>query len=320
MKRLWVGLAYAGLGLGVALIGAYLAVSLIVEQAPEVEVPAVTGTPLSEGLDVLSAKNLDLEVQGFVYSDEVPENYIVRQRPEAGRIVKAGRSVGVVLSRGPERHPTPNLRGSSLEDARILLEEAGLKPEVAVHLARGPRGQVLAQGTAPGRLQPREAVVRLVVSDGPRPTLLRMPRLEGGTLESALGGLDERRLRLERIEEVNVEDPARQGHVVSQEPLAGFPVPQGAGVVLGVAGAAAAEAPSRAVWFSRALPPGFARHRVEVLVEGAGHTWTLADEWVEGGETFRRWVFLRPGETARLRVDGGARTGPALSGPPDALP
>lgn len=319
MRRFWVGLAYSALGLGVALLGAYLAVSLIVEQAPEVEVPKVTGTSLAEGLDVLSAKSLDLEVQGFVYSDEVPENHIVRQRPEAGRIAKAGRSVSVVLSRGPERHPTPDLRGSSLEDARILLEEAGLKPEVALHLARGPRGQVLAQGTEPGRLQPREAVVKLVVSNGPQPLLLCMPRLEGGPLEKALAALDERGLRLGRIEEVNLDDPSRQGHVVSQDPLAGFPVTQGASVVLGVAGTAAAEAPSQAVWLSRALPPGFARHRVEVLVEGAGRTWTLADEWLEGGETFRRWVVLSPGETARLRVDGGARKGFALSDEPAPL-
>jgi len=309
-----VRLAYGGLGIGGALIAAYLAVSLIVEQTPEVEVPVVTGTTLSEGLDVLNAADLDLEVRGFVYSDEVPENFIVRQRPEAGRIVKAGRSVGVVLSRGPERHPTPDLRGISEEDARILLEEAGLKPDVALRLPRGTRGQVLAQGTDPGRLQPREATVPLVVSEGPRPELWRMPRLEGGKLEAALAGLDSRGLRLERIEEVNVEDPSREGHVVSQEPLAGFPVTRGAGVVLGVAGAAAAEPPTRAVWLSQALPPGFARHRVEVLVEGTGGSRILADEWVDGGETFRRWVPLRPGETARLRIDGGDGMAPALPG------
>jgi serine/threonine-protein kinase len=299
-------LAYTALGVGVASISAYLAVSLIVEQTPEVQVPAVTGLTLSAGLDVLNAAELDLEVQGFVYSDEVPENFIVRQRPEAGRIVKAGRSVGVVLSRGAERHPTPDLRGTPLEDARILLEEAGLKPEVVLRLARGPRDEVLGQGIDPGRLLPREASVPLVVSEGPRPVLLRMPRLEGGTLEAALAGLDERGLRVERIEEVKLDDPERQGHVVSQEPLAGFPVPRGAGVILGVAGSAAAEPPSRALWLSRTLPPGFARHRVEVLVEGPGRTWVLADEWVGGGETFQRWVALRPGEAARLRIDGDA--------------
>ena len=94
--------------------------------------PDVTGQGLSEALDRLRTVGLDLEVRSFRYSQEVPENRIVRQSPEPGRIVKAGRGVGVVLSRGPERHPTPDVRGLSLEDARILLEEAGLRAQVAV--------------------------------------------------------------------------------------------------------------------------------------------------------------------------------------------
>ncbi len=95
MRRLWAGLTFAALGVGVALLAAYLAVSLVVERSPEVSVPPVLGLTLSEGLDVLSAARLDLEVRGFVYSDEVAENHIVRQKPDAGQVVKAGRGVGV---------------------------------------------------------------------------------------------------------------------------------------------------------------------------------------------------------------------------------
>jgi len=304
VRRLGLGLAYAALAVGVSLLGAYLAVSLLVEQAPEVETPPVAGLTLSEGLDVLTAADLDLEVRGFAYSDEVPENHIVRQKPGPGQVVKTGRGVGVVLSRGPERHPAPDVRGLALEDARILLEEAGLKPEVALRLARGPLGQVVAQGADPGRLLPREASLPLILSSGPRPALLRMPRLDGNTLEDALTVLDKLGLRLGRIEEMALEDAARQGRVVTQEPLGGFPVQRGSPVVLSIAGAAAAGLPSRAVWVSRAIPPGFARHRVEVLVERAGRTWVVADEWLAGGETFQRWLPLRPGEQVRVRVDG----------------
>lgn len=304
MRRFGFGLLYAALAAGVALLGAYLAVSLVVEKAPEVEVPPVAGMTLSGALDALAAAGLDLQVRGFVYSDEVPENQIVRQRPEPGRVVKAGRGVGVVLSRGPERHPVADVRGLPLEDARILLEEAGLKPEVALRLARGPLGRVMAQGTEPGRPLPREASVAVILSSGPRPTLWRMPRLEGGSLEDALAVLDQLGLRLERLREVPLDDPARQGRVAAQEPLAGFPVQRGAPVVLAVAGAAPAGLPSQAVWISRALPPGFSRHRVEVLVERAGRTWVAADEWLGGGETFERWVSLRPGEHLRFRING----------------
>lgn len=304
MRRLALGLLYAALAAGVALLGAYLAVSLVVEKAPEVAVPPVTGLTLSGALDVLAPAKLDLQVRGFVYSDEVPEDQIVRQRPEPGRVVKAGRGVGVVLSRGPERHPVPDVRGLPLEDARILLEEAGLKPELALRLPRGPVGQVVAQGADPGRPLPRESRVPLIVSSGPPPVVLRMPRLEGSTLEDALSVLDRLGLRLERIQEVSRQGSTPVGRVVSQEPLGGFPVPRGAAVILSVAGAATAGIPQRTVWVSRTMPPGFSRHRLEVLVDSGTSTWVAADEWLDGGQTFRRSIPLRPGEQVRLRLDG----------------
>ncbi len=304
MRRPLLLFVYGALALAVALLGAYLAVALLVERAPEVKVPAVVGLSLSEGLDALAAAELDLEVRGFLYDDAVAENHIVRQRPEEGQIVKAGRAVGVVLSRGPERHPVPDVRGISLEDARILLEEAGLLPDVAVRLPRGPRAEVVAQGVEPGVPLPRDSKVPLVVSSGPRPVLLRSPRLEGRSLEDALTLLDDLGLRLGRVEEVRLDDPERQGKVVGQEPLAGFPVQRGSSVVLSVAGAASLGPPSRALWISRNLSPGFSRRRVELIVDGGARSWVLADEWLPGGDTFQRWVPLRSGEAVRLRIDG----------------
>lgn len=303
MRRPLVLFVYGILALSVAALGAYLAVALLVERAPEVKVPAVLGLSLSEGLDALAAADLDLEVTGFVYDEAVAENRIVRQRPAEGQVVKAGRAVGVVLSRGPERHPAPDVRGVPLEDARILLEEAGLVPEIAVRLARGPLGEVVAQGVEPGVPLPRGGSLPLVVSSGPRQAVLRSPHLEGRSLEEALALLDEMGLRLGRVEEVRLDDRALQGKVVGQEPLSGFPVQRGAPVTLSVAGAAALGPPSRAVWVSRTLPPGFSRHRVELLVESGARTRVLADEWLRGGDTFLRWVPLGPGESVRLRID-----------------
>ena len=305
MRRLGFILLCGVLGAAVAALGGYLAVSLVVERAPEVTVPDVTGLGLSEALDGLAAQGLDLEVRAFVYSDDVPENRVVRQKPEAGRVVRGGRGVGVVLSRGPERHPVPDMRGLSLEDARILLEEAGLEPEVAVNVRRGPEGEVVGQGVDPGRRLQRGVKVPVVVSSGPRPVLLRMPRLEGMPLNDALGALDDCGLRASRVDEVSLEDPSRQGRVVSQDPLGGFPVPRGGAVLITVAAAPRPVAPWREVWISRLIPPGFARRHVEVDVGRAGGRWlTFFDEWLEGGATLRLWVPLRPGEVARVRIDG----------------
>lgn len=304
MRRVWLILIYSALAAAIAAVGGYLLVSLVVERSPDVTVPDVTGLGLSDAMEKLNSQGLDLEVRGFVYSDEVSESRVVRQKPEAGRVVRASRGVGIVLSRGSERHPVPDVRGLPLEDARIQIEQAELRGQVAVRMHAGPEGEVVAQGEEPGRKLSKGATVPLVVSSGPKPVLLRMPRLEGRMLEDAVAELDSVGLRATRIEEISLEDSSRQGRVVSQEPLAGFPIPKGGEVALSVAAASRPRERLRDFWVDRTLPPGFAQHRVEVKVERAGQSFTFADEWVGGGETFRLFVPLRSDEKARVFVDG----------------
>jgi hypothetical protein len=131
-----------------------------------------------------------------------------------------------------------------------------------------------------------------------------MPRLEGLGVDRALAALDRSGLRVARVEEVSLEDPSRRGKVVSQDPLPGFPVTAGDGVALSVAGSAGGGALTRGVWVTRTLAPGFGRHRVEVQVLDGERTWSMADQWLPAGSTFRRWLPLRPGQQARLRIDG----------------
>ena len=304
MRRLWITLACGLLAAGVAGLGGYLLVSFVVERAPSVTVPEVIGLGISEAVDKLTAQSLDLEVRAFVYSDEVPENRVVRQKPEAGKVVRAGRAVGVVLSRGAERHPVPDVRGLALEDARIQIEEADLKAEVRVRVRGGAEGEVVAQGEEPGRRLAKDGVVPLVVSSGSRPILLRMPRLEGRTLSDAIAAADALGLRATRVEEVSLEDPSRHGRVVSHEPLAGFPVAKGAEVAISVAAASRVVPAWREFWLLRTLPPGFDQRRVQVKIERGGRSWVYADERIDGGGTFRAFVPLLPGEVARLLVDG----------------
>jgi serine/threonine-protein kinase len=304
VRRGWVLPLYGALALGVAGLGAYLAVALFVEHGVEVAVPTVTGLTLSEALDETAPLGLDLEILAFEYSDQVPENHILRQRPVAQRVVKSGRAVSVVLSRGPERHPAPDVRGLPQEDARILLGEAGLTESAGPQVHSGPAGRVVAMGVDPGTRLPRGAALPLVISAGTRPVRLRMPRLEGQTMDQALTSLDHHGLRATRVEEVSLEDPNRRGRVVSQDPLPGFPVAVGEGVVLSVAGTVGSAALVRGIWMSRAVPPGFGRHRVELQVEDGEQSWTAAAEWLPAGSVFRRWLLLRPGQRARLSIDG----------------
>lgn len=232
MKRLVLYVTYGLMAAGVAGLGTYLTVSFLVERAPEVRVPPVTGLGLAQALDALDAKKLGLVVGDFEYSDQVPENHVIRQQPNAGHVVKSGRRVRVMLSRGAERHPVPELAGLPLEDARIALTEAGLQAVVTAHIAGGPAGQVAAQGAASGGRLLKGTAVALLVWSGPRPSLYRMPRLEGLPRDRAAVILDEMGIRVEKTEDVPSDDPARGGLVVRQDPPAGSPIARGAGATL----------------------------------------------------------------------------------------
>jgi eukaryotic-like serine/threonine-protein kinase len=214
--------------------GAFFLVLPAFERPPEVTVPQVVGLGLAEALDHLSATRLDLEVTGLEHSDDVPENLVLRQRPEAGRVVKAKRSVRVTLSRGPERHTVPQLAGLLLEDARILLEEAGMRAEVTARIAAGREGEVVAQGIEPGTWLRAGGAVPLAVSSGSPPPIYRMPELEGLPVERALAKLETATLRVGEISRVPTENPDEQETVLAQAPLPGYPVPRGAEVALTV--------------------------------------------------------------------------------------
>jgi serine/threonine-protein kinase len=227
---------YALAALAIAGLAGYLIVAYMVEKNPEVEVPAITGLTLGEALDRLNERKLDLEVREFAFSDAMEENRVLIQRPTPGQVVKAGRAVGVVVSRGAERHSVPDLAGMQTEDASIMLTEAGLRAEVGAKMPGGPEGTVLGQNRTPGSKLGGGATVVLLVSSGPARQVYRMPRLEGQPRAEAEATLTRLGLKVERVEEVDLGDATREGRIVSHEPLPGFPVSQETGIVLSVAG------------------------------------------------------------------------------------
>ena len=62
--------------------------------------PQVVGKDLVGGLEMLGERGIPLEVSGWAFSDEVPENHIVSQAPPGGRRIRKGRTVSLVISRG----------------------------------------------------------------------------------------------------------------------------------------------------------------------------------------------------------------------------
>jgi serine/threonine-protein kinase len=124
------------------------AVHLVVSAGPQpVKVPAVTGTPVDGATATLRAAGFVVErIDRF--SDTVPRGDVIRQHPANGTAPK-GSTVTIVVSKGPQSFPMPNVEGMHRTAAEQELASVGL----AVHTVVIPSssGQtVVGQSPAPG--------------------------------------------------------------------------------------------------------------------------------------------------------------------------
>ncbi len=110
----------ATVGIFSAILGIRIAV-----RGNEVGVPPVTGKSIDEARKVLGGRNLAVEVTGERYDTSTTAGKVLSQLPTPGGRIKSGGSVQVVMSLGPRRVPIPDLRGSTLRSARLMVTQAG---------------------------------------------------------------------------------------------------------------------------------------------------------------------------------------------------
>jgi serine/threonine-protein kinase len=200
----------------------------------EVAAPNLTGQTVSEALEELAAVELSLAFEASEYDDVIPEGAILRQRPRPGRVAKAGTSVKVVVSRGPEYTATPDVVGFSLVDAGVALRASDLTVGgiSRLHSATVPPEDVIAQSPAAGEGLRRTQAVNLLVSLGPEPTVYSAPTLIGLTLretEQVLAGMS---CEIGDVTERTVSGPIEQGTVIDQTPRPGAAIIAGEAVDL----------------------------------------------------------------------------------------
>ena len=185
-----------GIGAALAVIVGGLLLSTLVmpavtRQGMQIEVPDVVGTSPDQARAILSASRLRIQVEEERFSQDVPVDHIVFQRPRAHSKVKEDRTVYITVSRGDTAYQVPDLTvGISAREAMLKLEQAGISVGAVEEVAtEAPVGMVVGQRPEPGALVPRGSLVDLIVSLGPNPAV-RTPDLMGWALDSAYAVLD----------------------------------------------------------------------------------------------------------------------------------
>jgi len=104
--------------------GAEITVTVSGGPAPR-KVPDVSGRSYEEAAKALAAVGLKAtRIENF--SDTVPAGKVVGSRPPWGNEVARGSSVAVVVSKGPDVVPVPNVVGKPVPEAQAILGQTGL--------------------------------------------------------------------------------------------------------------------------------------------------------------------------------------------------
>lgn len=164
-------------------------------------VPFVVGMTQDDAIDALGAASLPASVD-TAYSEEYEAGYIVSQSVAEGSRVREGTAVSIVVSVGSQWFYMDDYIGLMEDEALAALSTSGAKSVTADYIQSDEAdGTVLAQTPAQG-WQPKDTPVVLTVSG----QSVRVPSLEGLTLEGAQALLEAEGLTLGAVTETDASD------------------------------------------------------------------------------------------------------------------
>lgn len=188
-----------------------------------VHVPALVNLPPEQAKAILVKNGLIymLDSTGD-YSADVAAGKILTQYPEKGTEVKKGRRIWVKISKGLKSVEMPSLRGLSLRQAEITLQQLGLK----VGRIREVRNSVIPSGAVIGTSPAAKAIlekgreINIELSQGTASAPSGMTSLVGMSLSQAKEQI--RKLGLSLGTVTYKKDPkSLPNTVLSQSPSAG---------------------------------------------------------------------------------------------------
>ncbi len=212
----------AGVFGGTLLFG-YLFAAIVLFPAPifvsHRSIPRVLGQEEARARETLTAAGFGVGDVEREPHPTAPVGTVIWQDPPAEVVAPEATDVSLILSSGPQRIPVPDVAGYDVEQARSLIEGAGLRVG-STESTQAPTPKNVAVNTRPPAgttLNPGSSVV-LVVSVGA--ATLRVPTLTGLSIEEARLALETAGLALGTAFEQTTTAVA-PGEVFFQEPAAG---------------------------------------------------------------------------------------------------
>lgn len=184
----------------------------------DVSIPDISGMELEDAIAKLEATGLKAGEQENIPDDEIEEGQVIKTSPEAESTVKENTSVKIFVSTGKEKIKLEDYIEKNYEEVSRLLEDLNFKDiDITEVFDDSEAGTILSQEPEGGQeIIPDETTLRLEVSKGPEPIVLR--DLTQYSTKGAQEYLDSVGLKFE-ISEEKFDDLIPKGSIISQSPL-----------------------------------------------------------------------------------------------------
>ena len=286
-------------------ISAYITLTLIIKSEDTVVVPELVGKDVVYVLEILTDLDLNTKVKGFGYSSGVPAHHIIFQEPEPGAEIKKGRDVRVIISKGAETVLMPNLKGLSLQQARIILEENGLRQGFLsrTFIKNVGKDDIITQVPSSGTMIKRDGSVNLLVSLGVRPKAYKMPDLRGLSLDGAILIIESSNMLLGEIKFISKKNKP-ENIIVKQEPPFGHRVLEKTSVNITINRKSNQKShehlreKTSGRLFRYRLENGFLKRHIRIRLNGYRVSNDLYDDFVTPGEEI--WLLIPKGNDLTL--------------------
>lgn len=249
----------------------------------EVAVPDVVGKTVGEAQKALAAVNLDYTVIEE-FNNKIQPGKVISQNPPGNRMVKEGRKVRIVVSKGIELVSVPNMLGKDLSSAKSALKSAKLElGNVTMRFAKGaPAATILEQSvTAPAKI-PVGTAIDLIVNIDKEQVII--PDLKGLTIQDAKNKLNDLGLKLSEV--IRVDSEADVDTVVSSNPTVNAVVGLNSNVSINVSKGKGGPKIS----FVEFVVPSGNNQEVKIVVADDNGRKTIYTNKVKGGSRIRQQV------------------------------
>ena len=236
-------LIFSGLGLVILMmVVGFFAFSFAIQGTEQTMIPDVRNADVVDALIQLQEKELYPRIQVRFSSDPNLKGKVIDQRPSPGTLVKAGKRVTLVVSKGAVVDKVENYVGKSLEEVRMHLQTmfAAYKPllkikePVTYAFSAAAPGTIIQQKPEAGTELTGLTDLVLVVSRGQEAKKVKLPKFVGQDFQQALATLVEASTPF--VFSVTDETKGQQrGRVVEQSPEAGKDVDSDTRVELKIA-------------------------------------------------------------------------------------